>query len=180
MRGTIAMARTPQIHSAREVIYSAGAVAAKYNVDPRHAQHVAQLALKLFDALRREHQLTDRHRVLLEVAALLHEIGGHVSSRSHHKHSMYLILNSDLFGLTREDLTLVALTVRYHRRAIPKPTHPEYAALSRDDRIAVAEMAALLRMAHAFGRNHAQQVKDITIERLPDRFFWSRCGEWRI
>lgn len=154
---------------AREVIYSAGAVAAKYHSDPRHAQHVAHLAMKLFDALRSEHQLTDRHRVLLEVAALLHEIGGYVSSRSHHKHSMYLILNSDLFGLTREDLTLVALTARYHRRAVPKPSHPEYAALSRDDRIAVAKMAALLRVADAFDRNHAQQIKDITIERLSDR-----------
>lgn len=154
---------------AEEVVASAQSLAAKYHADPRHARHVADLAIALFDALRSEHRLTERHRVLLEAAALLHEIGGYVSSRSHHKHSMYLIMNSDLFGLTHEDLTLVAVTARYHRRAIPKPTHEEYMVLSRDDRIAVAKMAALLRLADALDRHHAQRVRDVTIEREEDR-----------
>jgi exopolyphosphatase/guanosine-5'-triphosphate,3'-diphosphate pyrophosphatase len=154
---------------AQEVVTSALSLAAKYHTEPRHARHVADLALAFFDALRTEHRLSDRHRVLLEASALLHEIGGYVSSRSHHKHSMYLILHSDLFGLTHEDLTLVAMTARYHRRAIPKPTHVEYMALSRDDRIAVAKMAALLRVADALDRNHSQQVRNIRIQREEDR-----------
>lgn len=161
---------------AQEVINSAQALATKYHADIKHARQVADLALQLFDALKAEHRLSDRHRVLLEAAALLHEVGGFISSRSHHKHSMYLILNSDLFGLTHEDLTLVAVTARYHRRATPKPTHPEYTALSRDDRMAVAKMAALLRAADALDRNHAQQVRDISMEVSGDRLVMAIRG----
>ena len=155
---------------AEQVIYSAQALGDKYNADRKHTRHVADLCLRLFDAMKSEHQLSDRHRVLLEIASLLHEIGGFISSRSHHKHSMYLILNSDLFGLTREDMAIVALTARYHRRAAPKPTHEEYMALSRDDRIAVSKMAALLRVADALDRNHVQQVTELTFQKEADRF----------
>ncbi|MDD3800465.1 MAG: Ppx/GppA phosphatase family protein [Novosphingobium sp.] len=159
---------TPEF--AGQVVYSAQALADKYNADRKHNRHVADVCLKLYDALKPEHQLSDRHRVLLEIAALLHEIGGFISSRSHHKHSMYLILHSDLFGLTREDMAIIALTARYHRRAAPKPTHEEYMALSRDDRIAVSKMSALLRVADALDRNHVQQATDLSFQKEADRF----------
>ncbi len=154
---------------AGQVIHSAVALGEKYHADPGHARQVADLCLKLFDALREEHRLAPRHRVLLEVAALLHEVGGFISSRSHHKHSMYLILNSELFGLSREDTQLVALTARYHRRALPAPTHEEYMQLDRERRIIVSKMAAILRLADALDRNHNQQVRDMAIVREPDR-----------
>lgn len=154
---------------AQEVLNAALALITKYRAERAHAEHVAELALNLFDALRPLHGLSDRQRFLLHTAALLHEIGGYVSSRSHHKHSMYLILNSDLFGLPPEDLMLVALTARYHRRAMPKPSHPEFMALSREERIAVAKMAALLRVADALDRNHTQQVRHIRVVQEPDR-----------
>ncbi|OGV42560.1 MAG: hypothetical protein A2X46_04655 [Lentisphaerae bacterium GWF2_57_35] len=154
----------------QQVIQSAVVLSQKYHVDEKHARHVADLSLKLFDELKPEHQLDQRHRLLLEVAALLHEVGGYVSSRSHHKHSMYLILNSDLFGLTRADMTLIALTARYHRRAMPSLTHPEFAALDRDAKIVVSKMAAILRVADALERNHTQKVRDVSFARESDRF----------
>jgi hypothetical protein len=76
-----------------------------------------------------------------------------------------------LFGLTREDIAVIALVARYHRRAIPNPAaHPEYAALDRDSRIAVSKMAALLRVADALDRNHVQHVREFTCTREPGRF----------
>jgi exopolyphosphatase/pppGpp-phosphohydrolase len=78
--------------------------------------------------------------LILYVAAVLHEIGLFVSTSSHHKHSMYLVLNSELFGLTKKDVRLVALVARYHRKSLPKPGHPEFAAL---DPAALAGAAAL-------------------------------------
>ena len=87
------------------------------------------------------------YEVILHVAALLHEIGLFVSNRSYHKHSLYLIRNSELFGLGKKDLLLAALVARYHRRASPQPTHEGYATLDRDERVAVAKMAAILRVA---------------------------------
>jgi exopolyphosphatase / guanosine-5'-triphosphate,3'-diphosphate pyrophosphatase len=91
-----------------------------------------------------------------------------VSSRSHHKHSMYLIQNSELFGLSRRDILLVALTARYHRRASPKAVHTEYASLDREGRLAVAKMAAILRVADSLDRSHSQRVSSIECRREKD------------
>jgi exopolyphosphatase/guanosine-5'-triphosphate,3'-diphosphate pyrophosphatase len=99
--------------------------------------------------------------VILQVAALLHEIGLFVSNRSYHKHSLYLIRNSELFGLGKKDLLLAALVARYHRRASPQPTHEGYATLDRDERVAVAKMAAILRVADALDESRSQRIHEI-------------------
>jgi exopolyphosphatase/guanosine-5'-triphosphate,3'-diphosphate pyrophosphatase len=154
---------------ADQVVHSALALGRKYQVDEKHARHVANLCLRLFRELKTEHQLGERHELLLEVAALVHEVGGYIGSRSHHKHSMYVIQNSELFGLTREDIQLIALIARYHRRAAPSASHAEYMVLDRDRRIAVSKLAAILRVADAFDRNHLQLVRDFTVTREADR-----------
>lgn len=152
------------------VIRSALAVARKYRADRRHAQTVADLATKLFDELQPEHRLAPRQRLLLRVAALLHEVGGFVSNRSHHKHSYYLIANAEIFGLSREEHELVAHIARYHRRATPQQSHPEYMMLPRDSRILVSKLAALLRVADALDRGRGQEVRDFRCERQEEGF----------
>jgi exopolyphosphatase / guanosine-5'-triphosphate,3'-diphosphate pyrophosphatase len=155
---------------ARQVIHAARALGEKYRVDEKHSRHVADLCVKLFRELQPVHQLDKRHELLIEVAALVHEVGGFISNRSHHKHSMYLILNSDLFGLTHNDMTLIALVARYHRRAMPNPTHPEYNSLDRDSRVAVSKLAAILRVADALDRNHMQRIRDFSLTHELRRF----------
>ena len=152
------------------VIRSALAVARKYRADRRHAQTVADLATKLFDELQPEHRLAPRQRLLLRVAALLQEVGGFVSNRSHHKHSYYLIANAEIFGLSREEHELVAHIARYHRRATPQQSHPEYMMLPRDRRILVSKLAALLRVADALDRGRGQEVQDFRCERQEEGF----------
>jgi exopolyphosphatase/guanosine-5'-triphosphate,3'-diphosphate pyrophosphatase len=149
------------------VIRSATSIGEKYRYDAEHAAHVAALALFLFDELQPEHRLTPRHRLLLRVAAILHEVGRFVNSRAHHKHTYYLVSNAEIFGLGRHDIEVAALVARYHRRAQPRRTHPEYMTLNREDRMAVSKLAAILRVADALERGHAQQVRDIRIERRP-------------
>jgi exopolyphosphatase/guanosine-5'-triphosphate,3'-diphosphate pyrophosphatase len=153
-----------------QAIHSAMTLGERYAFDRRHAQHVADLSVRLFRELQSEHQLDRRYELLLHIAALLHEIGNFVSDRSHHKHSMYLILNSDLFGLNRKDTTLTALVARYHRRATPLPYHEEYSNLDRDSRVAVAKMAAILRVADALERSHLQQSRDVAFSREKGQF----------
>jgi exopolyphosphatase/guanosine-5'-triphosphate,3'-diphosphate pyrophosphatase len=150
---------------AKGMIRSALAVARKYRVDRRHAQSVADLAVRLFDQLQPEHGLLARHRMLLRVAGLLHEVGGFVSNRSHHKHSYYLIANAEIFGLSREEHTIVGHVARYHRRALPQASHLEYMALPRDKRMLISKLAALLRVADGMDRAHAEQVRDFRCER---------------
>ncbi len=147
------------------VIRSAMTVGAKYRYDARHAAHVASLALRFFDELQKEHGLKPQHRLLLQVAALLHEVGQFVSSRAHHKHSYYLIANTEVFGLRREEILVAAHVARYHRRSMPKSTHLEYMALPREQRLVINKLAALLRLADALDRGHYQQVRDFQLER---------------
>lgn len=152
-----------------QIIRSALELGRKYHFDEKHAVHVAKLCSALFEALASEHQLDDRAALILQLAALLHEIGSYINQSSLHKHSMYLILNSELFGLTKDDLTLVALVARYHRRATPKPAHPDFSSLNRDQRVAVCKMAAILRIAEALETSRGQRVRDIQCEIEPDR-----------
>ncbi|MCS6771634.1 MAG: Ppx/GppA family phosphatase [Kiritimatiellae bacterium] len=161
-----------------QVEHSAIALGTKYAFDERHARQVADLSVRLFRALQGEHMLPAKYELILRVAALLHEIGLFVNNRSHHKHSMYLIMNSDLFGLSHEDMLLIAMVARYHRRAAPQPYHEGYSSLSRDARLAVSKLAAILRVADALDRNHMQQVRDVRFTRENGQFIvWVRDVE---
>ncbi|TAG07219.1 MAG: HD domain-containing protein [Verrucomicrobia bacterium] len=150
---------------AEEVVRAAKILAERYESDPRHGEHVADLCQHFFDALKDIHQLDFHDGLLLRVAAILHEVGTYISPRAHHKHSEYVILNSEIFGLDRLDVTMVALVSRYHRHSGPKLDHPAYASLSIDNRIRVSKLAALLRVADALERTHVQRVSKIEIRK---------------
>lgn len=147
----------------RQIVSSAVEIGRKYLVDQRHADVVAGLAQQLFAALQDEHRLGPHYEVILTIAALLHESGNYISNRSHHKHSMYIIMNSDIFGLGLADLRLAALVARYHRRSLPKPTHEIYSALDRNGRMIVSKLAALLRIADALDRGGAQAGRKVDV-----------------
>ena len=100
----------------RQVLASAEALGQRYRFDREHGQHVANLATRLFDELGDEHGLGDRERLLLQVAALLHDVGMYVSLRAHHKHSQYILAASQIFGLSDEETAIVSNIARYHRR----------------------------------------------------------------
>ena len=148
-----------------QIIRSALDLGRRFRFDEAHAQHIARLCADLFHELQDEHQLTPRYELLLHLAALLHDIGYVVGTRSHHKHSMYLIRNAELFGLSQKDTLLVAMVARYHRRASPKPLHEGYSELDWEGRVAVAKMAGLLRVADALDRSNRQRVKALRCER---------------
>jgi exopolyphosphatase/guanosine-5'-triphosphate,3'-diphosphate pyrophosphatase len=150
------------------VIHSAVALGKKYRVDPVHAENVTGLAVRLFDELKADHGLGPRHRLLLRVAGLLHEAGGFVSNVAHHKHSYYLIRNSEIFGLSRAEIETVALIARYHRRSAPKSSHLEYISLARETRVVVNKLAAILRVADALGQGPPKKVDSLRFERQGD------------
>ena len=153
-----------------QVVYSARTMAARYAADEAHARNVEAVALALFDELREEHQLGGHERMLLRCAAILHDVGAYVNARAHHKHSLYVIQNSDLFGLTRHDMQIVATVSRYHRKAVPSPSHPEFAMLPLEDRMAVAKLAAILRVADSMERTHRETPRELEFRRESDRF----------
>jgi exopolyphosphatase/guanosine-5'-triphosphate,3'-diphosphate pyrophosphatase len=148
-----------------QVLASAEALGEKYRYDASHARSVAQLAVRLFDQFQAEHGLSRRDRLLLEVTALLHDIGLFVGLRAHHKHAQYLISASEIFGLTSDDKDVIANVARYHRRGLPQRSHLPYIALDRQDRVRVNKLAAILRVANALDAEHAQKIRGLTVRR---------------
>lgn len=138
--------------------------------DPDHSLQVARLAMQLFDALAGPLTLGPADRELLEAAALLSNVGLFVAHSGHHKHSYYVIRNSEhLMGFTDREIELIAQVARYHRKSQPsEDKHAEFAALSEDDRHRVRSMAALLRVAIGLDRNHDGAVGEVTVEQSAD------------
>ncbi len=128
-----------------------------------HANQVARLSLSLFDQTRAIHKLTDREREWLEFAALLHDIGSHISYPRHHKHSYYLIKNGDLRGFEPTEAEIIALVARYHRKSAPKKSHADFGALGGRNRKIVRTLSAILRFAETLDRSHAQAVTGVEI-----------------
>jgi len=160
----------------KQIVRSAITLGRKCDFDEEHALQVADLASELFIQLKREHRLADRYEVLLHVAAVLYQIGSFINTRSSHKHAMYIIRNSELFGLSRNDLLLVGLVARYHRRASPLPTHEGYSTLDREGRVVVSKLAAILRVAIALDETRSGRVRQIRCVREPKRLIIETPG----
>ncbi len=139
------------------------ALGRRFRFDEAHHRHVARLALSIFDQLGDLHGLGVRERRMLLVAAALHDAGQFISYRRHHKHSLYLIYNSDIPGISEDDRPMTALVARYHRRAEPRETHYLYRDLGPDDRGTVARLASILRLADALDREHLQRVSAVDV-----------------
>lgn len=148
-----------------QIIASAVNLGRKYRFDEEHSRHVAQLCLVLFDALIKEHGMDGRERMILEVAALLHDIGMFIRGSGHNRHGQYIIANSEIFGLRRDELDIIGNVVRCHRDAPPSQADIEYIALQREERIQVLKLASLLRIADALDRGHSQRIKTISVEK---------------
>lgn len=159
----------PLMSFRRQMIRSARAVGEKYNYDRAHARVVTEYSLRLFDALREMLDLEDRDRLLLELSAVLHDVGMYISEHRHHRHSAYLIKWSDIVGLNENDRILASQIAFFHRVEVPSADHPEYMALSRCDRMRVSKLAGILRMADVLDRGHRQSVQDLRAEATGDK-----------
>ena len=133
----------------------------RYGFDQAHGELVATLATSLFDSMIGYHGFGDRERLLLRAAAMLHDVGDYVRYDGHHKHSYYLILNSDIMGLTPDERAIVANVARYHRKSSPDPSHPNFRDLDKDARAKVRGLAAILRIADALDREHLGKVQSV-------------------
>ena len=126
-----------------------------------HSHHVARLALSIFHQTRELHGLTNSDSLLLEYATVLHDIGFHISGSRHHRHAHYLISTSDMRGFSQEEIQVVALVARYHRKTAPKKSHPEFGDLSKEAQKKVLKLSAILRIADSLDRTHANLVRAV-------------------
>jgi exopolyphosphatase/guanosine-5'-triphosphate,3'-diphosphate pyrophosphatase len=160
-----------------QVMASALQIGRKYLFDEQHGTAVSRFAVKLFDETRTLHNLSLEYRLLLEVTALLHDIGSFINIAEHHKHALYLLTATPVIGLSKDHMAIVANAARYHRKSQPKPQHDEYRVLSSKDRVVVAKLAALLRIADAMDNEHASKVTEFKVEYKKPRFIIRLEGE---
>ncbi len=153
--------QTPRLPRREQILASAARLGQKYQYDAEHAAQVAQLAGRIFDQTLSLHGLDETDRILLQTAALLHDVGHFVNTIDHDKHGYYILTHSPLMGLEPEQQNLVAHLVRFHRKM------PEDALrnLSPKDRITVLKLCALLRLADALETSHTARLQDVLLEK---------------
>ncbi len=129
--------------------------------DHLHCSHIAKLSVDFFDQLKNLHKLDDECKEYLSAAAMLHDIGYHISHTNHHQHSFYIIKNSELLGFNENEISIIAHTARYHRKSHPKSRHEDFNLLSPATQDVIKKLSAMLRVVDAFDRTHKQLVKSI-------------------
>jgi exopolyphosphatase / guanosine-5'-triphosphate,3'-diphosphate pyrophosphatase len=155
--GTAPPARSP----AADRMDTVRRFARKCRSNERHCEHVAELAAKMFDALRDAYALPPGGRDILRAAAMLHDVGYLINHEKHHKHAYYLIMHGDLRGFSAREIELIANVARYHRRATPTKSHASVARLDRGERRLVRRLSGILRVADGLDRTHGQLVAGV-------------------
>lgn len=153
----------PRVPRREQVWESAVQLGGKYDVDTHHATLTARLARQMFDQSRSLHRLGEEERLLLEVAALLHDIGHFISPIDHDRHGYYILQANRLIGLSEDQQEIVANLVRFHRSPGPTLDDPGFKALPQRERITVAKLSALLRLADGMDASHASHVAGVSL-----------------
>jgi exopolyphosphatase/guanosine-5'-triphosphate,3'-diphosphate pyrophosphatase len=137
------------------------AVGRRFGYDERHALEIANLAEKIFDRLAPLYNLERHWRTLLSAAALLHEVGYHISHEAYHKHTLYLVKHSTMTGFSENEKLVIANAARYHKGSMPKEKHTDFMALNDRDRSIVMRLGGILRLADALDRDYKSSLTDI-------------------
>jgi exopolyphosphatase / guanosine-5'-triphosphate,3'-diphosphate pyrophosphatase len=156
------------------------AMCRKYSVELKSARQVARVANELFDGLQTLHGLPIESGKLLEAAAFLHNTGHFISDTGHHKHSAYIVANSDMPGYTDRERVIIASLCRYHRKAMPTARHDVFGALTADEQRLVQRLIPLLRVAVGLDASRTQKVEAAEVVAAPDSVTITVRGEGDI
>jgi len=147
----------------REQLRAVRATAERYGVPVKHADKVAAMAATLFESLLPLHRLPVPLGRLLQAAAYLHDVGHFISDTRHHKHSYYVVVNSDLPSFTERERLMIANLCRYHRKAMPDANHDNYKLLTAEEQTQLAAMIPLLRLADSLDLGREQRVENVKV-----------------
>ena len=136
----------------------------KYQFNEEHARLTSRLAARLFEQSRQLHHLDESNRFLLEIGALLHDIGHFINTADHEKHGAYLVSASPLIGLTQREKNIIAHLIRYHRKQLPSTHDENFKSLPQKDRLIVTKLSVLLRLADSLDISHMENVNDVTLK----------------
>lgn len=154
-------------HVHRNALACARTISGHYYSNPEHLETVREYSCAIFDRMKKIHGLGPRKRLLLELAAILHETGYYVNSKYHLRSTFDLIKNSDIYGLTDEEVLLIAHVARYTDFFMTQSSDREYVALSDKNKLVVSKLVAIFQLANALDKSGKQKLQSIRI-RLSD------------
>ncbi|MCE1165196.1 MAG: HD domain-containing protein, partial [Bacteroidetes bacterium] len=131
--------------------------------DEPHVGKVMKFCEMIFNSVQDRFELGDKDREFLDAACILHDIGHSISQSQHHRHSYYLIKNSELLGYNNDEIEIIANIARYHRKSHPKQKHTDYYKLSALNKRRVRMLAGILRIADGLDRGHNAVIEKIEI-----------------
>jgi len=131
--------------------------------EPEHEAQVSKIAVTLFDQLKSLHGLGQRERELLEAAGLVHDIGMTVSNKKHHKHTFELIRSHRFLMWRPEEIEIIALIARHHRKSEPSMKDVEFAVLPDRERYVVRKLVSILRLSDGLDRAHLSTVQEMEV-----------------
>ena len=149
---------------AESTVISAKNLGSRFLYDEDHAKQVEKLALILFDLLKPKHRLDKRYRLLLQLAAILHDIGKFIQLKNHSEHSANIIKGTELLGLNQRETEIVAAVSKYHSTKFLLSDDVNLQKMDQNDRLIIAKLLAILRLADALDRSHSSKVKDIKVQ----------------
>ncbi|MGN0292855.1 MAG: exopolyphosphatase [Lachnospiraceae bacterium] len=141
-----------------DILYSARNIAKRYKSNQKHAQSLEKLALVIFDSIRKYHGLGKRERLLLRIAAILHDCGKFVSMTDPADCAYYIIMSTEIIGLSQAEQRLIANIVKYY------PQDFDYEVLKEEGvekRNIIAKLVAILKVAGVLDRSHRQKIDSI-------------------
>ncbi len=144
-------------------------VARRYNIDLKRADAVRADAVKLFDALERVHAMEPDLREMLAAAAMMNEVGKFMNHQGHHRHTQYIIENSEIFGFSPAERTMMSAIARYLGKSRPDPVDRPLRVIPPETQPDVVRCIVLLRLAIALNQNRATQPVQVNVRVYPKR-----------
>ena len=156
-------------HVRENAISCAQEIAKTYNCNQKHSDNIRKFACRIFDKMKGAHGLDHRKRLLLELAAILHDSGHYVTAKQHLLSAFDLIKDIDVYGMTDDEMLITAYVSRYNEYDVPNYDDVEFIRISDKNRLIVSKLVAIFRLANALDKSQKQKLKDIKVKLENDK-----------
>jgi exopolyphosphatase/guanosine-5'-triphosphate,3'-diphosphate pyrophosphatase len=167
-------------HVRISAISCAEKIADSYHCSHAHIKCVREFSCKIFDKMKGVHGLGRRERLLLELAAILHDCGHYVTAKQHLQSSFDLIKDTDIYGMTDEEMLLTAFVARYNEYDVPNHRNPAFASLNERNRLIVSKLVAIFRLANALDKSQKQKLTEVKVQLEKNRLIISSSSDTNL
>ncbi len=144
-------------------------VCRRYGIDQKKAEPVREHVVQLFTGLAKMHLLPEEYRLWLESAAMMQDAGKFMNHQGHHRHTQYIIANSEIFGFSPEQRLVVSAIARFLGKSRPEPADRVMRAIPIEQHEQITRAVVLLRLAQALNQDRASAVVQMRVLVYPKR-----------